>query len=55
MSTYDQDENIKINNKLNTISNIFVNENNKLKKKLEFYKNKFENSEINQKQYNINF
>ena len=55
MSTYDQDENIILNNKLNTISNIFVNENNKLKKKLEFYKNKFENSEINQKQYNINF
>ena len=55
MSTYDQDENIKINNKLNTISNIFVNENNKLKKKLEFYKNKLENNEINQKQYNINF
>ena len=55
MSTYDQDENIILNNKLNTISNIFVNENNKLKKKLEFYKNKLENNEINQKQYNINF
>ena len=54
ISLNNQDDNIKINTKLNTISNIFVNENNKLKKKLEFYKNKIEKEESN-KINNINF
>ena len=54
ISLNNQDDNNKINTKLNTISNIFVNENNKLKKKLEFYKNKIEKEESN-KINNINF
>ena len=49
-----QEDNNKINTKLNTISNIFVNENNKLKQKLEFYKNKIKKEE-NNKINNINF
>ena len=54
ISLNNQDDNNKLNSKLNTISNIFVNENNKLKKKLEFYKNKIEKEE-NNKINNINF
>ena len=52
---YNEEENNKLNSKLNTISNIFVNENNKLKKKLEFYKNKIENNENNLNKNNIDF
>ena len=55
ISLFEQNENDKLNSKLNTISNIFVSENNKLKKKLEFYKNKIENEEINKNKNNINF
>ena len=55
ISLYNEEENNKLNSKLNTISNIFVNENNKLKKKLEFYKNKIENNENNPNQNNIDF
>ena len=36
-------KNYQINNKLNTISDIFINENKQLKKKLEIYKNKINN------------
>ena len=55
ISLYNEEENNKLNSKLNTISNIFVNENNKLKKKLEFYKNKIENNENNPNKNNIDF
>ena len=55
ISLYNPDENNKLNSKLNTISNIFLNENNKLKKKLEFYKNKIEKEESNRNFNNINF
>ena len=41
------DNNISLNNKLNTISDIFINENKKLKKKLEMYKNKINNIQKN--------
>ena len=54
ISLNNQEDNNKINTKLNTISNIFVNENNKLKQKLEFYKNKIKKEE-NNKINNINF
>ena len=54
ISLNNQEDNNKINTKLNTISNIFVNENNKLKQKLEFYKNKIKKEENNKKN-NINF
>ena len=50
-----QNENNKLNCKLNTISDIFMSENNKLKKKLEFYKNKFEKDEKSRNKNNINF
>ena len=54
------DNNILLNNKLKTISDIFVNENKKLKKKLEIYKNKIniiqKSNTINNKKGNdINF
>ena len=48
-------ENDRLNEKLNTISNIFVNENNKLKKKLEMYKTKYERKENNKNKDKINF
>ena len=54
-------KNIQINNKLNTISDIFINENKKLKKKLEIYKNKINNIQkntnntINKNNNGINF
>ena len=54
ISLNNREDNDKINTKLNTISNIFVNENNKLKQKLEFYKNKIKKEE-NNKINNINF
>ena len=54
ISLNNQEDNNKINTKLNTISNIFVNENNKLKQKLEFYNNKIKKEE-NNKINNINF
>ena len=52
--------NILLNNKINTISDIFINENKKLKKKLEIYKNKINtiqknNTIINKKGTDINF
>ena len=55
ISLNNQYDNNKINTKLNTISNIFVNENNKLKKKLEFYKNKFGKEENTKNSNNIDF
>ncbi len=55
-------KNYQIDSKLNTISDIFINENKKLKKKLEVYKNKIHNIQntnninLNKKKYNnINF